>query len=92
MSKSVDEVIKLLKEDQKYWSNFSGFDPCYNSLISKDGCLEIERHGNSCCFSIIILTCENNRIPITWFDRFKLEKAVSKWFRKAGLDQLKGTK
>jgi hypothetical protein len=88
VSKSVDEVIKLLKDNPKDWLNNSGIDYYYNSLISKDECLKIDKHGNTCYFSVITLTCGNNEVLTTWFDRFKLENAVSEWFRKIGLKEL----
>ena len=88
MSKSVDEFIKLLKENPKDWLNNSGINYPYKSLISKDESIKIEKHGNTCCLSVITLTCGNNEVLTTWFDRFKLENAVSEWFRNIGLKEL----
>ena len=56
--------------------------PCYAESI------KIEKHGNTCCLSVITLTCGNNEVLTTWFDRFKLENAVSEWFRNIGLKEL----
>lgn len=81
MSKFIDEIITDIKADPDSWR-----DQCGNGI--KKGEVIITDHGNSALLSIIDVYVNNKRITRTWRDGYRLEKAVSWWYKNVSLKTL----
>jgi hypothetical protein len=74
MSKYVDEIILSLEQRPNEWRSREGHE------LYREG-IQITGHGNSTMLSIIDVWLNGIHQITTWKDRYRLERAVSKWFR-----------
>ena len=78
MSKFVDEIIDDIKSNPDSWRDQIGYG------IKKDRII-ITGHGNSAILSVIDVYVNNKQITRTYIDAFRLEKAVSWWYKNVSL-------
>lgn len=81
MSKFVEEIIKDITDNPTTWSNYSG------QGVYKDE-IYITQYGNGAILSLIRCYIKDSNVPITYKDRYKLEKAVTKWYKTINLSNL----
>jgi hypothetical protein len=81
MSKFVDDIIKDIKQTPTKWDRYRG------DGIRK-GFLIISPIGGGPLFSVIQVEFEGVDMPLTYIDRWRLEVAVRKWFKKVDLEHL----
>ena len=85
MSKFVNEILESIKNTPKDWTvvktngYFTGIE---------NGSIVITEHGNSAILSIINVEINGVRIPTTYIDLFRLEKAITKWCKTQPTEQL----
>lgn len=54
----------------------------------KSGSITILGHGNSKILSIIHVFIQEKDMLTTWCDRYRLEKAISEWYKNIPLEHL----
>lgn len=81
MSKFVDEILKDIKENKNSWVKCS-----YGTGIKKDT-IVVDNYGNSALLSIVHVLINNQDMPLTYMDRYRLEKAVGWWYRNIDLER-----
>ncbi len=81
MSKFVDEIIKDLKDNPKDYkvNNRSGIEKRE---------VEINSCGNIRAMSLIHILINDKEMITTYIDRWKLEVAISEWYRTIDLKTL----
>ena len=84
MSKFVDEILEDIKTNQNSWSKNNRAE--HGRGIKKDNII-IAFYGNSPLLSIIDVYIDNQRMPLTYMDRWDLEKAVGWWYRNIDLER-----
>jgi len=85
MSKFVDEILDSIKTNPKDWTVVKTRG--YFTGIEKDNII-ISQHGNSAILSIINVEINGVRIPTTYIDLFRLERAITKWCKTQSIEQL----
>jgi len=82
MSKIADELLTDIKSNPDSWRNYKGYG------IQKDSII-ICGYGNSALLSIIDIEINGNDIPaLEYMDKYRLEKAITNWYRIVGLKTL----
>jgi len=81
MSKFVDEIIHDIRTNPDTWQDQCGYG------IKKDNVI-VTDYGNTAILSIISVYVNNKEMTRTWRDGYKLEKAVSWWYRNVSLKTL----
>lgn len=81
MSKFVDETILSLKQEPENWLRDG-----YWTLTNKN--VSIYWYGNTRALSVIDFSIDDERQPISYFDAWKLEVAVSKWYKNISISHL----
>lgn len=81
MSKFIDEIVYSIRENSSEWCDNDGCGV-------KKGNIEVSLYGNSAMLSIINVWINGKTVPTTWLDRFKLEKAISFWYRNVPLSTI----
>jgi len=81
MSVYVDELIKDMRDNPLEWNEFKGHG------IRKDN-IVICQYGNSSLLSVIDVVIKGKSMPITYWDRWKLEVAVGKWYKSIPLTHI----
>lgn len=82
MSIFVNELLNLIYNEKNNWKK------CSNGTgIEKDNII-IKNFGNSKLLSIIDVKIDNQDIPLTYMDKYRLEKAVGWWYQNVELNQL----
>ena len=92
--RSIDSVLLLIKnEPEEFVKSKSSF----LAISSKKHDLEIVFCGNGSTFflywitSIVSVRFSGNQIEgLSWFDKAKIEIAVSNWFKSATIDMMRG--
>lgn len=76
MSVVIDELVKDIR------NNPSSYTPKMEAFhgLKKEG-VEIKLCGNTCLLSICNVYINGEPFPTTYIDRWKVEKAVSWWYR-----------
>lgn len=85
MSKFVEELIEDIKSNPKTWIDYYGVG------IKKDN-IVIYGYGNTRMLSVTTVEINGYSVPTTYFDNWKLEVTIGKWYKKIGLNNLIKTK
>lgn len=83
MSQFVDDIIHHLDKNSDLFTHVGP-----GALRSVGGDTDISGHGNTALLSIIKVRVQDEPVPLTYMDTYKLEKAVSRWFRNISLNHL----
>jgi len=79
MSKIAEELLKDIESNPDSWANHDGHG-------IKKGNVIISQYGNSALLSIIDVEINRKEVrALTYMDKYKLEKAITKWYRTVGL-------
>ncbi len=81
MSKFVDQIIEELKTQPQSFKDYKGRGVQKNNLV-------VRGFGNSAHLSIIHVELSGVDMPLTYFDKFRLERAISNWYETIPLDVL----
>ena len=82
MSKYIDEIIQDLSNNPKSFKDFEGQGVQKENII-------ITKYGNGSIFSIINVYINHKDMTTSYFDRYKLEISIKKWYRNISLEILK---
>lgn len=82
MSKFVNELLNSIYNKKNNWKK------CSNGTGIEMDNIIIEQFGNSRLLSIICVEIDNQNIPLTYMDKYRLEKAVGWWYQNVDLNQL----
>jgi hypothetical protein len=94
MSKFVKELLHSIYQDKDSWSQYAaivridGFSIPYKTGIERNNVI-IYNYGNSAILSIIRVKIENKDVRLTYWDCYKLEKAVTWWYKNVTLETLR---
>lgn len=80
MSKYVDDILQDIKENPLAWSKAMGG-------VKKDNIL-ITGMGNTALLSIVDIHIDGQYVPASYYDLFKIERAINKWYRSVPLTHL----
>lgn len=81
MSKYVNELIKDLSDNPTSFKDYNG------SGVEK-GNVIISSYGNTRMLSVINIRINGKRIPASYIDLWKMEVAISKWYKTVSLHTL----
>lgn len=81
MSKFVDEIIEDLKNNPETFSEYEGFG------VEK-GNIKVFGIGCGALLSLVQLQINSNQIPTTYWDNFRLERAINRWYQTVSLKTL----
>lgn len=84
MSKFVDEILEDIKTNKNSWAKNHSWEK--GKGIRKKNII-IGFYGNSAIFSIIDVYIDNQSMPLTYLDRWRLEKAVTWWYKNIDLER-----
>ncbi|WP_064967865.1 hypothetical protein [Tenacibaculum ovolyticum] len=82
MSKYIDEIIADILSNPKSYKD-------YKSCGITKGNIIIKGFGNPKILSVIDVNINGKDMPTTYFDRYKLEYAISIWYENIDLETLK---
>ena len=78
MSAFVDEIIRDLEKNPELFRNYKGRGVQIGNVVVYD-------YGNTKFLSIISVSIKGTIIPTSYLDRWRLEVAIKKWYRKIPL-------
>lgn len=78
MSKYIDDIIEDLNKNPETYKDY------YGNGVEKDN-IRITGYGSILLTSVIRVAINNNTMPTTIRDSWKLKKAIRKWYRKMPL-------
>ena len=82
MSIFVKEILNNIYNEKNSWEK----DPSQGGI--RNNRIKIYNFGNSKLLSIIHVKVDNQDIPLTYMDKYRLEKAVGWWYQNVELNQL----
>ena len=82
MSRFIEEILKDLKDNPETFMDYHG-----NGV--QKGNIKIYQYGNSRMLSRLRVYINGKDIPTSYIDRWRLEAAITKWYRSVSLDVLK---
>ena len=82
--KAVKEIIDYIESKKFQWCKTDCGTGIYNTVYN----IRINMVGNSAILSICNLYINDVQIPITYMDKFRLERAVNKWYKTINLTGL----
>lgn len=85
MSKYVDEIIKDIRDNPNSWKRLDTGN-CYDGI--QKGNIKLTQYGNTRLLSIINVEIDNVRQRKTYLDSWRLESAVTWWYKNIGLNHL----
>jgi len=83
MSKFVDEILEDIKTNKNSWAKYEGYK---GTGLQKPNII-IGNYGNSAILSIAQIYIDDKCMPMTYMDRWRLEKAVGWWYRNIDLER-----
>lgn len=81
MSKFVDEILESIKKEPTTWKD-------YNACGVEKGNIKIYGYGNTKLLSICSVKINDKEMPVTYMDRWRIEKVISEWYRTVKLETL----
>jgi hypothetical protein len=81
MSKFVDEILKDIRENKNNWIK------CDNGAGIKKDNIYICQHGNTALLSVVHILINEVDMPLTYMDKWRLEKAVGWWYKNIDLQR-----
>lgn len=87
MSKYVKSIVDSInKYPESYYHDEI---PIFGkALLSKDKRIRIWGHGNSALLSIISLRINGKSIKMSYMDKYRLERALNRWYKNASLQMV----
>jgi hypothetical protein len=81
MSKFVDELLKQIYNEKDTWKKYAN-----GTGIEKSN-IKIYNFGNTKILSVVSIDIEGQDMPLTYMDRYKLEKAIGWWYKNISLER-----
>ena len=85
---AVKEVIKDMEVYPKEWGTLASAAGIYESIIKNN--VLVTGYGNTKIFSVISLCIGTKEVQLSWFEKYKLEKAIVAWYEQASVEDLGG--
>jgi hypothetical protein len=82
MSQFVNEILNSIYSDRNIWKKYAN-----GTGIEKEN-IKIFNFGNTKLLSVVHVEIEHQDIPLTYTDKWKLEKAVGWWYKNVELETL----
>ena len=81
MSKFVNEILEDIKNEPTTWKDYRGWG------VEK-GNIQIYGYGNTKLLSICSVKINDKEMPVTYMDRWRMEKVVGEWYKNMELKTL----
>lgn len=78
MSKFVSEIIDSIKNEPTSWKDYKGFGCQKEDII-------VYGYGNTRVLSTCGVKINDKTMPLTYIDKYRLDKAVSNWYKTVSL-------
>lgn len=81
MSEFVNEILENIKNEPTTWRD-------YDAYGVQKGNIKIYGFGNSKLLSICSVKINGKEMPVTYMDRWRMEKIIDEWYRTVKLKTL----